>query len=489
MESLAQKLAPLIASCYTGIWVETFEPKEAAEEIQKLCKKAGWVFASWDVDEDFTGIDTKAPSPTKALKALQDVDHRGTGGSQTPLVVVLPNFHRFLTSAEVMQTMVNQLYRGRQERVFLVVLSPGTQIPIELEKMFTVVDHPLPDREQLKQILAGLNQTMPDEKELDRILDAAAGLTRQQAADAFALSWTLHKKFTAEPVWKSKASMLRESTALQLFQGEVPELGGLTEMTRFCSRILTNKNVKTKPKGILALGVSGGGKSAFCKMLGHLVGRPTILFDIGALMGSMVGQTEAALRMALKQIDAMGDCVVMIDEVEKMISSGEHDGGVSSRILAKLLTWLNDREGSAFIVCTANDVSKMKKELFRAGRFDASFFVDLPTEEAKKQIWNIYVKKFELKDKKFPEAIEWTGAEIFNCCRIADLEGISLEEASTRIVPIARTANEELDRVRTFASRHCLDAEVPGPYKPRKKGSYGTSRNLLDDPPAGAVAA
>lgn len=490
MKSLAQKLKPYIAACCTGIWIETFEPKEATNEIRQLCEQYKWRLATWDVDGGFGGLDADAPSPLRAIKTLANVANLDADGNRTPLIVVLPNFHRFLTSIDLVQTMINQLHRGRNDRVYLVVLSPTTQIPVEMEKMFSVIDHPLPDREQMRNILTNLGRTLPDEKEVEKILDAAAGMTRQQAEDAFSLSWAMHQKFSADPVWEIKSDMLRESSSLRLYRGDVPSIGGLDEMKKFCFQILTNTKSKTRPKGVAILGVSGCGKSAFCKMLGHATGRPVVMLDVGALMGSLVGQTEAALRKTLKQIDAMGRVIVMIDEIEKMVSSGDNDGGVSTRMQGTLLAWLNDRESEAFVVCTANDISRMRPEFFRAGRFDGLFFVDIPEESVRKQIWDIYIKHFEIKDKKIPKVEDWTGAEILNCCRLADLRGITLEEAALSTVPIARTACEEIDRIRSWASKRCLDAERPGRYDYRgRKGDGGNGRNLFDDPPAGAVVA
>ncbi len=165
-----------------------------------------------------------------------------------------------------------------------------------------------------------------------------------------------------------------------------------------------------------------------------------------------------------------------------MVPSGSHDGGVSSRMEGTLLAWLNDRESAAFVVCTANDISKMRPEFFRAGRFDGLFFVDIPDETVRKQIWDIYIKYYGITDKKIPSVDDWTGAEIFNCCRLADLRGISLEEAALSTVPIARTACEEIDRLRTWASKRCLDAERPGRYDCRARKSCGSRRSLLNDP-------
>ena len=214
----------------------------------------------------------------------------------------------------------------------------------------------------------------------------------------------------------------------------------------------------------MLLGVSGSGKSAFCKRLGCVSHRPTLILDIGALMGSLVGQTEAALRKALKQIDAMGACVVMIDEVEKCLSTGNNDGGVSARLFGTLLSWLNDRTSDSFVVCTANDISKLPPELTRAERFDGIFFVDLPDHAAKQQIWAIYEHEYEINQQKRPNDTDWTGAEIKACCRLSKLLDATLIEAAKHVVPVADTAKESINQLRQWASGRCLNAARSGIY-------------------------
>jgi hypothetical protein len=147
---------------------------------------------------------------------------------------------------------------------------------------------------------------------------------------------------------------------------------------------------------VLLLSPPGCGKSQFCKALGREVDRPVLILDVGSLMGSLVGQSEERTRQALRVIDAMAPCVVMIDEVEKAFSgvNGSGDSGVSSRMFGTFLSWLNDHESDVFVVCTANDVSKLPPEFGRSERFDGIFFLDLPGQEERAAIWNIYLDLF-----------------------------------------------------------------------------------------------
>jgi hypothetical protein len=308
------------------------------------------------------------------------------GTSEGTSILVLQNFHRFLQSGEIVQALSKQIIAGKQNRTILVILAPLVQLPLELERMFVVVEHDLPTREQLQEIAQGVateDGELPNGVELERVLDASSGLTRYEAENAYSLSLVRHGRVTPEAVWELKSQILRKSGLLQLYRGneDFRTLGGLSALKAFCKRSLLQPraNTKSKPRGVLLLGVPGTGKSAFAKALGKETGRPTLIFDIGALMGSLVGQTEQNVRQALKIIDAMAPCIAFIDELDKALSgvasSGQTDSGVSARLFGSLLTWMNDHTSDVYLVATCNDISKLPPEFSRAERFDGRQFL------------------------------------------------------------------------------------------------------------------
>ena len=154
----------------------------------------------------------------------------------------------------------------------------------------------------------------------------------------------------------------------------------------------------------------------------------------------------------------MQPAVLFVDEVEKALSgvagSGQSDSGVSARMFGSLLSWLNDHESDVFVVCTANDVTKLPPEFCRAERFDGLFFLDLPGKEQKKAIWRMYLDLFDIEaDQQFPRDQNWTGAEIRACCRLAALLDVPLVQAAQNIVPVAITAAESVDQLRRLGQR------------------------------------
>jgi hypothetical protein len=491
--SLTERLAEYVRACFTGLWVASHEHQDALVAIAQLCRQEDWQFATWDIEQGLRvpGVesDSGGADPLAAIRAVNSLaTPDGTA------ILVLQNFHRFIQSAEIVQALAQQIVAGKQNRTFIVVLSPIVSIPIELEKLFVVLEHELPGRGQLDEIARGIateDGELPPDAELQTVLDAASGLSRFEAEGAFSLSLVRQGRITPDAVWELKTQTLKKSGLLKLYRGteDFQSLGGLTALKAFTKRALLSSNrsnSQLRPRGVLMLSPPGCGKSQFCKSLGNEVGRPVLILDVGSLMGSLVGQSEERTRRALNIIDAMAPCVLMIDEIEKAFAgvgnSGQTDSGVSARMFGAFLAWLNDHESDVFVVCTSNDVSKLPPEFARSERFDGIFFLDLPGRAQKDAIWQQYISQFGLDDEqRRPDDPNWTGAEIRSCCRLAGLLDVPLVQASQNVVPVAVTAAESVDRLRTWASGRCLDADTPGIYQCAGTKA-GSRRKVQRDP-------
>ena len=290
--------------------------------------------------------------------------------------------------------------------------------------------------------------------------------------------------------------MLKKSGLVTLHRGNerFADLGGLEALKAFCLRAMRiggrrSNDPKQRPRGVLLLSPPGCGKSQFSKALGNETGRPTLILDVGSLMGSLVGQSEERTRQALRIVDAMAPCVLFIDELDKALSgvagSGQTDSGVSARIFGTLLTWMNDHTSDVMVTATCNDISKLPPEFSRAERFDGVFFVDLPDAEQRKAIWRIYIESFGLDaNQKLPSDENWTGAEIKACCRLAGLLDLPLVAAAHNVVPVAVTAEESVKKLRTWASGRCLSADHVGIYRRDQSGGAGGKRRQVRTNPA-----
>lgn len=473
--NLSGQLTDYINAAFAGIWIQTHEADEAEKEIAQLAAARKWRLAVWDNANGLrtpgtaaAATDSGAGEPLAALRALSAMaDAKGTS------ILLLHNFHRFLNNAEVIQTAFARISVGKKQRTFIVVLSPVVQIPVELEKLFVVLEHALPDRDQLegiaRELLVETPEDLPKGEDLVRVLDAAAGLTRYEAEGSFSLSLARHNAIRAESIWELKAQSLKKNNLLTLHRGQesFKSLGGLANLKEFCRKAL-RPGTKVKPRGVLLLGVSGSGKTAFAQALGNESGRPTLILDIGSLMASFVGQSEGNFRQAMRIADAMGPAILFCDEIEKALSGvgSQGDSGVSTRLFGNLLTWLSDHTSDVFFIGTSNDISKLPPEFTRAERFDGVFFLDLPDVKEKEAIWSMYRTHYSIPENQHkPDDTSWTGAEIKACCRLSALLDEPLTQAARNVVPVAVTAGEAVERLRTWASNRCLDANNPGIYR------------------------
>lgn len=485
--SLRNEIDILLKACNTGIWVVTQEPTEVERELMVLLndpKESYNALYAWDAQRGtmplHIGRDIVVPATSSSsnrspqgaiemLAALGAVVSLDAGGCR---VLLLHNFHKFLHVPDVMQGLANALQEGKQTRTFAVMLSPSSQIPIELRTYFTVLHHELPDRREIEQIVRGL---FPDDFNSQDVpaplIDAAAGLTRYEAENAFSVSVAKGQRLEARHIFEYKAQALIKDGVLAIHKNEIgfESLGGLHGVKDFCLKWLTPRaGRKSVAKGIVALGVPGSGKSAFAKALGRETQRPTVVLDIASLLSKYVGESEGRLKTALHTLESLGQCICFIDEIEKGLSGvgSGLDSGVMDRLLGTLLTWRQDTKAEVFLIATSNDVSKMPAPLLRAGRTNAIFFFDQPNREEKDAIWPLYLSEYGFAlDSVLPGDEEWTGAEIRNCCELAEGMAISLQEAAQMVVPIATTSKDQIAELRRWADGRVLSASAPGLYR------------------------
>lgn len=225
------------------------------------------------------------------------------------------------------------------------------------------------------------------------------------------------------------------------------------------------------PKGILLLGVQGAGKSLIAKSLAGSWKLPLLRLDFSTLYNKYIGETEKNLRTSLMEAERMAPCLLWIDEIEKGLSASDADTGTSQRIIGTLLTWMSERTSSVFIVATANDVSKLPPELLRKGRFDELFFVDLPTQIIRQDIFEIHLtkRKADINQFRFGKLAlsseGFSGAEIEQSIISAEYAALSgnvplsqshIENELVQTRPLSVIRKEDFERLREWAQQRCV---------------------------------
>ena len=451
---------------YPVLMVRTHEPERFIGSMVK--KINGRTPYQWDIVRGYRELGNGAEWQECDPFDLPNAAARGKEKS----VWFLRNYHFFIKEPPVIQAIQNNLPVYKAKGITLVMVAPDAELPAELEREVVVLDFPLPTREELKGILAGLeDSTGVKAGDEDMVLDAAQGLTWEEAENAMALALVRQKCFDPKTITELKAQMVKKSAALEFsqFKETFETLGGLENLKDWTLGRFEKRRPGLPFRGILLLGVPGTGKSHFAKALGNQVGWPCLSLNLGKVFGSMVGESEAKMREALKVVDAMAPCILFIDEIEKGLSGvggSSTDGGTTQRVGGAFLTWLNDHTSEVFVIATCNDYSKLPPEYTRMGRWDAIFFVDNPSPKERLLILGIYSEAFGVKTSPksipAPEDLEgYSGAEIRQVAIEAAYNGGDLEAATRFVIPISRSQKDQMDKLREWAKARTIPASRP----------------------------
>jgi len=447
---------------YPALCVLTQEPFRA----EKILSLAGaWKFYAWDCSR---GIRV-AGNPRVQDEIRDPVEALNWFNGQKDTVLFMHNLHLFMDSPDVIQAVQNGVELWKSYGDCLVMVSPLIHIKPELQSVFTVVDLPLPDTESLFTLQQDLG-TPHKVKANKKAARMARGLTEFEAECAYALSLVKKRYFSSKVISDLKSQIIRKSGLLEVWEPEsISSVGGLnplkTYITSRAKAFLPECDHLPKPKGILLVGIPGTGKSLSCKAAASILGWPLVRLDIGALKGSLVGESEKQIRMATKVIDSFGECVLWIDELEKgfsgVKSSGETDAGTTSGMFSHFLTWLQENTSPVFVMATANDIAKLPPETIRAGRFDAVFMVDLPTLPERKEIIRIMNARYhtDIPEDWADNLGGWSGSEIEQLCRESCFT--DMHAAFESIVPLSRTMREDVESLRNWARTRARQANTP----------------------------
>lgn len=389
----------------------------------------------------------------------------------------------------------------------MIILSPTGEVPPELAGHATVIDWPLPDRAEIAEILKGVVEalpagiTIPDDATRDAAIDAAVGLTSEEASSCYAKSIVTVKKIDPAVVSAEKRRVIARERVLEWYEPDprgLDAVGGLEELKSWLRRRRSALSQKARdfglpaPKGVLLVGPPGCGKSLSAKAVAAAWGIPLLRLDLGALKSKFVGESEGNIRKALQVAEAVAPCILWLDEIEKALAGatqGAADGGVSADALGTVLSWMQEHKAPVFIVATSNDVRSLPPELLRKGRFDEIFWVDLPTPEERADVLKAAVtahgRKPEEVDLKAVAdvCVDFTGAEcaalvpeaLFDAFADGErpIKTDDLLAAAKTVTPLAKTAGERLEQLRAWANGRARSASA----KPRQ-ASTGPGRIL-----------
>ena len=369
------------------------------------------------------------------------------------------------------------------------------------------MEMPLPDdtviKTVLNQVASSRNLSSSQISNSSELVNAALGLTVMEAESAFnhaiAETGSLLDD-SIKLIMRHKKEIIHNSGALEYIEPEegLDDVGGLDRLKDWLStrrRAYSPEAIARnlpQPKGVLLVGVPGCGKSLTAKAVASAWNYPLIRFDLGAVFQGVVGSSEHNIRNALKVAEAAAPCILWIDEIEKGLAgsggSGNLDSGVTLRVFGTVLTWLNEVKKPVFVVATANNIKNLPTELKRKGRFDEIFFIDLPDQPTRADIFEIHIKRFEEPslsnidlNKLADRTGQWTGAEIGQVVKDArfrsfddgnrPLKEMDILESIKRCTPMAEGMKEEIEYMRAEAD--IIGQRASSKSKPRAKTGGG----------------
>ena len=487
-------LSLLVDSKVPILVIESHEEPRVLEMITGLAVKRTLPLFTWSITEGLNRLGFGAepetvdtPDATHVLKSIKQADQPG--------IYVLCDFHPYLKDEPVNIRLLREIaMRHNRLGHTVILLSHTIDLPNDVKRYSARFELSMPTEEQLMHLVREEASNWSKSKSgrpvrsasdtFKKLVQNLKGLPAQDARQlvrAAIFDDGVIDDSDIPELNKAKFSLMDMDGVLsfQYDTANFSEVGGLHKLKDWLvKREGSFMNADTQgldaPKGIMLLGVQGGGKSLAAKAVAGMWSLPLLRLDFGALYNKFFGETERNLREALKLADMMSPCVLWLDEIEKGVSTSQSDSGLSSRILGTLLTWMAERESRTFIVATSNDISQLPPELVRKGRLDEIFFVDLPKSKIRQDIFRIHLEKraqdtaiFDL--AQLAEAADgFSGAEIEQVIVSAlysvaasdtKLTMSALLNAIQETNPLSIVMEEKMVQLRQWASERCVFAD------------------------------
>lgn len=473
----------LLRARYPILYISTLEEERVEASISDCARRQGnRAVYLWDFVDGYQGNPNDAGfgkrNPLQALEFTEKLP------SSAATIFVLRDFHRFLDDIAIARKLRNLAKSLKSQPKNIVILSPQVQIPAELSEVLTILEFPLPGideiRAELQRLLTATGQHT-DERILDQLVRSCQGLSIERIRRVMARAIATHGKIEAddiELVLEEKRQTIRQTQILDFYptQEQISDIGGLDNLKEWLIRRGGAFSEKARrygiphPRGLLLVGIQGTGKSLTAKAIAHHWHLPLLRLDVGRLFAGLVGESESRTRQMIQLSEALAPCVLWIDEIDKAFSGfdGRGDSGTTSRVFGTVITWLAEKTSPVFVVATANNIQSLPPEILRRGRFDEIFFVGLPNQDERRAIFAVHLSRlrphnsesYDLERLAY-ETPDFSGAEIeqmiIEAMHIAfsqerDFTTEDILEAASQIIPLARTAQEQIQFLQDWAA-------------------------------------
>lgn len=515
MKNSIDELTYLLKSKTKCIWIKTYEELQCVNDIKKIITEnfpnsllKSWSFFEGLREEPLTPAEMKKDpesiSPDRLLSLIIKSQAEGTLNkreSNGKLIKeyinknenfwIFKDFHLCNDAKNIIRGIRDVKEREPKEMIGynpIIVISPIVNIPLEHEKLFTIVDYETPDREEIQTFLSNFVNSMkksekqyeiPSNQDLANCVNLAQGLTLEEIKDYAKRSLIKYNTLSDKIFNQARLDLIKKTGILEFIETTVgiEDMGGNEVFKAWVEDIKDTFSPEAeafgviKPKGYLAVGSPGTSKTLGGQIVAHELNLPMLKFNMSSVMHSHVGQSEKNMENALKIVKACSPCVLLIDEVEKTLSgtgsSNQTDGGTLMRVVGQLLEYLGgDDSRDTFVIMTSNNASALPPELTRSGRIDTTWYFGLPTEEERAEIFKIHLGKYNIPfDESLiayaastDKTLNFTGAEIKEVVKVAvrkafkrykidgnkEITVEDIDQAVPEIVPVYESSKEKI---------------------------------------------
>jgi len=500
MCKMQETLALYLKARYSIIWIRSAEERRVQTTVQAIANAMNRGLWLWSITSGFTTPTGSGSEPVMdPQQALMTIREKTTSD-----IFILWDFHPYVAGDNPVNAPV---IRGMRELAHdlkassaascrsVICVSPEITLPIELQSEVVVLDWPLPDEEVLTRavadIVSALEPAVQNRISEDRspIVQAARGLTLAEAEDCFARSVVSVGTLDPAIISGEKKRIVERSGALEWRDPPadgMDGIGGLDLLKAWAVERQLGFSPAAReygldvPKGVLLVGPPGTGKTVGALAIGASWGLPVLVAAAERMSGGLVGESEAKVRKMLNTAEAVAPCLVLLDEIEKLLAGaggdGAADSGVGKKTFGMILSWMSDKTAPVFVVASSNGVEGLPPELLRRGRFDQIFFVDLPTLLERRAIFSVHLGRRRRDPAAFDlDALSrvtegFSGAEVEAVVVDGMFQAFAggtevttahLIEAAGATVPLSKVSGERIEAVRKWAKGRARPASLP----------------------------
>jgi len=477
------ELALFLKARYPIIYINTIEEDRVEYVIRKNVKtNLNRSIYTWDFVDGYTNNpNNEGFAKRNPLQALELVERLN---AETPALFLLKDFNRFLTDLSISRKLRNISRILKLQPKTIIIIGSDLTIPKELQDLVTVIEFQLPLEDEINQELNRLVNSLNikvDSQLFESLTRACQGLSLERIRRVLSKIIATYKTIDDNSIavlLSEKKQIISQTEILEYYSvnEKMTNLGGLNNLKDWLKKRRTAFGIQAynyglpTPRGLLLIGIQGTGKSLTAKAIANEWQLPLLKLDVGKLFGGIVGESESRLRQMINVAETISPCILWIDEIDKAFTNTESkgDSGTSNRVLATFISWLSEKTRPVFVIATANNIDLLPLEIIRKGRFDEIFFLDLPKQDEREEIFKIHIQDFRPDSwesfdySKLAQVSEsFSGAEI----RQSIIEGMyhafyEKREFTTddicwalkEFIPLAHLESDQMVRLQNWAS-------------------------------------